>query len=288
MQRPIGTSEEGERDSAWSRSASDVIRAADTSTAVSYDGAGTRLGHWLARYMAARPRVPIGGDGTVSFSFDDFPVSAHTLGAPILEAAGVRGTFYAATGLLDTSNDHWRVAGRNEIRDLSVRGHEIGLHTHTHRPVFRISPDDLELDVAENRAEIEAVIGPVDHATFAYPYGFSTMPHKRRMGRIARASRSVHPGLNVGTLDRDFILAHQLVDFRLSRAEIRRLIQDVRARKGWLVFLSHDVSAVPSPFGCTPDLLKAAVDLTLEAGLVVLPVRDALDHIAVSPPVASS
>jgi peptidoglycan/xylan/chitin deacetylase (PgdA/CDA1 family) len=256
------------------------LTAGDTSTAVSYDGAGTRLGHWLARYMAARPRVPIGGDGTVSFSFDDFPLSSHALGAPILEAAGVRGTYYAATGLLNTANDHWRVSGREEIADLFARGHEIGLHTHSHRPVFTISPDDLELDVAENRAAIEAMVGPVDRATFAYPYGFSTMPHKRRMGRIARASRSVHPGLNVGRLDRDFILAHQLVDFRVSRQEVARLMQETRARKGWLVFLTHDVANVPSPFGCTPDLLKAAVDLALEAGLTVLPVRDALDHVS--------
>ncbi len=41
----------------------------------------------------------------VSFSFDDFPRTAYSAGGAILERFGVRGTYYAAAGLMNTANE---------------------------------------------------------------------------------------------------------------------------------------------------------------------------------------
>src|SRR2546429_5422660 len=40
----------------------------------------------------------------VSFSFDDFPRTAYTVGGAILKRLEVRGTYYAAPGLMGTTN----------------------------------------------------------------------------------------------------------------------------------------------------------------------------------------
>ncbi|HTM76826.1 MAG TPA: xylanase, partial [Devosia sp.] len=53
----------------------------------------------LARTVPFRPfRLQLDRP-VVSFSFDDFPLSAAEHAAPLLEAAGARGTFYFADRL---------------------------------------------------------------------------------------------------------------------------------------------------------------------------------------------
>lgn len=248
---------------------------------VRVDGFGKRLGNMLGRRVAARPRAPIAGGPYISFTFDDFPLSAYHAGAPALERRGLRGTFYAATGLFGRDTGLWTVAGSDEVRDLVARGHEIGLHTHSHKPVFAISPDDFELDVAENRTILETLVPDLDRSTFAYPFGYVSMPHKRRASRIVRASRAVSLMVNAGMLDRDFIHAVELVDERLSLVDIEALLAQAVESRGWLCFLTHDVTEKPSTFGCSPALLKAAIDLAVNSRAAVLPVRDVLDRIGV-------
>ena len=51
----------------------------------------------------------------VSFTFDDVPKSAATVGAPMLEEYGARGTFYVAGGLVDRWSGHWTGGSADEI-----------------------------------------------------------------------------------------------------------------------------------------------------------------------------
>lgn len=61
----------------------------------------------------------------VSFTFDDVPKSAATVGAPILEEYNARGTFYVAGGLVDEWSGHWTGISGDEIIDLHRKGHEL-------------------------------------------------------------------------------------------------------------------------------------------------------------------
>ena len=45
---------------------------------------------------------------------------------------------------------------------------------------------------------------------------------------------------------------------------------------GWLCFYTHDVSNDPSEYGSTPAMLAEALDLTAEARLEIVPMRDAV------------
>ena len=81
----------------------------------------------------------------------------------MLDEAGVRGTFLTLG---------W-VAERHPalIRRLAREGHEIGCHTHFHRLVFALTPEEFEADIARSLAVLREVSGqPVD--TFRAP-GFS-------------------------------------------------------------------------------------------------------------------
>lgn len=237
-----------------------------------------RLEHALARRLPFRRAAMRAARPAVSFSFDDFPVSAATHGAPLLEQAGARGTFYAATGLLGAVTEHWRVAGPDALRDLHARGHEIGLHTHGHAPLPDMRPGVFEADMAANRSALEALLPDIGDVTFAYPFGLTGLGHKRRIGRFAPASRSIQPGINRGPVDLDFLLANELIDDFLSPGQVTALIEETSRSHGWLILFSHDVSPSPSPFGVTPGLLAHAISEARRCDLAILPVRQALDH----------
>src|SRR5690348_5712124 len=76
-----------------------------------------------------RRDVSLGDLGpVVSFTFDDFPRTALTVGGSILERFGTRATFYVCMGLLGHTNDLGEHFGVADLKDLLRRGHEIGGH----------------------------------------------------------------------------------------------------------------------------------------------------------------
>lgn len=240
-----------------------------------------RIDHTIARRIPFRTAAIKLERPVISFSFDDFPVSAHETGARILEDHGALGTFYAASGLIGQKRALWTIAGADSIRDLHERGHEIGLHTHSHRPSFLMDRRRFGADLAANRAALRRILPRLSNETFAYPFGLSSLSQKRTLGRLARASRSVQRGLNVGKVDLDFIRAYEMTDRGLSVEELTQLLDDAAARNGWLVFLTHDIADKPTRFGASPRLLSAALLGAIRRGMDVLPIRDALTRIGV-------
>src|ERR1700733_14195033 len=67
--------------------------------------------------------------GIVSFTFDDFPSSAATRGATILQNYGSCGTFYAAGSLCEQTIDDVSLFNSPDVAALAAVGHEIGCHT---------------------------------------------------------------------------------------------------------------------------------------------------------------
>jgi peptidoglycan/xylan/chitin deacetylase (PgdA/CDA1 family) len=241
-----------------------------------------RLLHTVARRLPFRTAQVKLDRPVVSFSFDDFPASAHEVGAKILEDHGARGTFYTATGLLGSSNPLWTVAGPDAVVDLHARGHEIGLHSHSHRPAYAMRAREFEADIAANRAALRRLVPGLVNETFAYPFGLSGLLQKRRLGQLARASRSVQRGINVGRMDLDFIRAYEITDRAVTAADLEALLDRAAASRAWLVFLTHDIADNPSRFGASPALLRAVIHGALKRDMAILPVRDALDLIGVA------
>jgi len=81
----------------------------------------------------------------------------------MLDGADVRGTFLTVGWVAERHPDL--------IRRLAREGHEIGCHTHFHRLVFKLTPEEFEADLARSLAVLRDVSGqPVD--AFRAP-GFS-------------------------------------------------------------------------------------------------------------------
>lgn len=236
-----------------------------------------RISHHLARKLPLHRASWQAQQPIVSFTFDDFPDSAAVLGAQLLEDAGGRGTYYASSSLLGTQGDHWQVANAEQLLTLAERGHEIGLHTHSHTPIWALSKDGIDREIRLNRQMLQGLGLSTPLNNFAYPYGLATFMAKRRLARCVRSSRSVERGLNYGWVDRHYLLSIELVDARLTLAELAHWMTLAHKLRAWVIFVTHDVGEIPSPYGCSPHLLRAALDHARHLEFTIATVQQALD-----------
>lgn len=240
----------------------------------------TRLSHRLARHLRTAPATIALKTPLVSFTFDDAPVCACTTGTEMLETYGAKGTFYIAGGLIGTRALHWRLADEARIAALHESGHEIGSHTYSHVFVPNLGMEAIAEESRRNRERLRAIVPGLRLESFAFPYGFGSLPAKRALAGIYRSSRSIVPGLNHGQADLQFLRANPLMDGRMDAAQIARMMDDALARNGWLIFYGHDVVDGPSPYGCSPALLEAALRAAKERGIPCVSVAEGLRRAA--------
>jgi peptidoglycan/xylan/chitin deacetylase (PgdA/CDA1 family) len=231
----------------------------------------------LRRVRALAPAAPAEVQlerGVVSFTFDDFPASAARAGAQVLERAGGRATFYAAMRFSGGSMGYAEGHDPTTMLALAARGHEIGCHTFSHYDCARTPVDAVLADCEANAAAARAAGLTAPFETFAYPYGETTFSLKRAIAKRYGAARGVLAGLNIGVVDRAHLRCAELTERPDWVARAQDLIADAAARKGWAIFLSHDVSDAPTRLGLTPATLERLATAARDSGCLLLPVRD--------------
>lgn len=201
--------------------------------------------------------IALGEQGPiVSFSFDDFPRSALTAGANVLEDYGVRGTYYAAMSLMNTTNKLGEQFREGDVRILWERGHEVASHTFSHQSARHTEFARFRCDVEHGeRALCDALGGPLSR-NFAYPYGEVTLTAKKNLGPEMLSSRGACGGLNGPKVDLNLLRANALYGDVDRAAAAKELISENEDRRTWLIFYTHDVTGRPSPYGCTSKLLE--------------------------------
>jgi peptidoglycan/xylan/chitin deacetylase (PgdA/CDA1 family) len=239
-----------------------------------------RMRHRLARHVPVAPFNATSDVPSVSFTFDDAPVSAATEGAALLEEAGGRATYYISSGLMGQRDEFWDVVGADGVVDLHARGHEIGCHGHSHARADWMRPDAIEADVLRNRALLKAVEPALPLRNFAYPYGHANLGWKRRLSRHFQSSRSIWPSLNAGSVDSQFLHAAPLINREMDEDALDRAFEAAARRKGWMIFYSHDVARDHSIYGCSPALLRYALNAAARFGVRVETVDAALARLA--------
>ena len=184
----------------------------------------------------------------VSFTFDDAPISAATVGAAMLEEYDARGTFYIAGGLVDSWSGHWTGVSADDIVGLHRRGHEIACHTFSHTRTTDLTADAMAAELENNRRYLLALDPSIRIENFAYPYGTGSVLRKRQLGEAFRSSRGILPGVNSGTVDLQYLRAMPADRPGRSTADgIDRAFDEAVARNGWLIFYSHDVEDDAEP-----------------------------------------
>lgn len=218
------------------------------------------------RLMWRRPaRLNLDGP-VVSITFDDIPESAAINGASILEAAGVRGTYYVCAGLFGRSGHMGRFADADQIADLIQRGHEVASHTLNHIDCHKTSTKATEIDLDANDQTLLRLGAHCEH--FAFPYGELSPRSKSLISKRYVSLRGVHKGLVHEGSDLNQLPGVGIEGTEgesVAKAWIDRAIE----QKAWLILYTHDVRQEPSPWGCTPDSLSRILAYALEKGVQI-------------------
>ena len=234
-----------------------------------------RLSSRLSRYLASDVRHFVHNAPLVSFTFDDIPDSASNRGARMLEDFGARGTFYIATSLLGKKGENFTYVDQEGVRALHRRGHEIALHSHAHLWAHQHSPKSFKADLKTNYNQLKEIDATITPTNFAYPYGGISLPVKKSLKGAVTTARGIWNGINNGPFDSLNVRAIELCDERITEAELNCYLKKTRKFGGWLIFVSHDISENPSPFGCTPDLFNRALEGAADLGLTFSTMKEA-------------
>ena len=234
-----------------------------------------KVSKWVAQSLLQRP-LPIDPPrGMVSFTFDDFPASAYRTGGAILRRHGVRGTYYAAFGLLGGESEGLAMMTAEDIAALLAEGHELGCHTLSHVSCRGLGRQQLARELDDNLAAFTELTGRTSWTSFSYPFGDITLTAKKLAGARFRTCRGRVGGLNHGTVDLAALRSDSLYARLDPPQRTHSQIAEAAARCGWLIFCTHDVSPTPSPYGSTPEQLEDAVAAAMAAGCEILTVAEA-------------
>jgi peptidoglycan/xylan/chitin deacetylase (PgdA/CDA1 family) len=238
-----------------------------------------RVSNRLARHLAVSPhRLPVNAP-MVSFTFDDAPDSAASHGAPFLEEFGGRATFYLAGSQIGQRSEHWLGLSNDAIVQLHHRGHEIACHTFSHRRAVDFDRDTLARDIEQNRSYFHGIDPTIRLENFAYPYGFASIWRKTQLAKSFRSARGILPGVNRDVIDLQFLRSSPLIDRDIDTNGVDQLFDETIASGGWLVFYSHDVADQPSPYGCSPSLLRHALKTAEKRNIPIVTVAESLRRI---------
>lgn len=228
-----------------------------------------------------RRTVPLGDRGPfVSFTFDDFPRSAFISGAEILEAFDAHATYYVAMGLMNTQNRLGEQFHCADLRALVERGHEVALHGYDHLSARRTPVEAFMEDLARCEQAVHVCLPEGVSNNFAYPYGEASLSAKRRVGSRMTTCRGTIPGFNGPDIDLNLLRANPLYGDEDQVVRARQIILENSNRGAWLIFYSHDVRETPSPYGCTPSLLRDTVGFAVAQGVQVLTIAEVMARIS--------
>jgi peptidoglycan/xylan/chitin deacetylase (PgdA/CDA1 family) len=225
------------------------------------------------RPVKMRNTVPL-----ISFSFDDFPLSALEVGGAILRDHGLRGTYYVSLGLLDRDESVGRICSAGHLQEVLNQGHELGCHTFGHCDAWETAPELFEVSIRDNQRALAGIIPGARFETMSYPISTTPRPGtKKQTGLRFLCCRAGGQTNNVGTVDLNYVRSFFLEQSTEDPSAIWNLIDRNRVEKGWLVFSTHDVSEQPTKYGCTPEFFDEVVKRAVDSKALVLPVIQALE-----------
>lgn len=126
-------------------------------------GYQTILPDQLVAYLTTGASLP---EKPIMLTFDDTNLDQYTNALPELEKHGFKAAFFVMTVSLNRP----RYMTREQIKELSDKGHAIGSHTWDHHNVKKYQGKDWDTQVAKPGRVLEEITGkPVTY--FAYPFG---------------------------------------------------------------------------------------------------------------------
>ena len=201
-------------------------------------------------YLPAEPMAITPGQTVVSLTFDD-GFNGQAPAAQILSAAGLKGTFYLNSGLLDEAGS----LTLRQAKEVALAGHEIAGHTFSHPDIDALSLDEAKREICLDRENLLSLGFQVTN--FAYPFASgaavtSLVPEcgynsGRGLGGTASevcvgcpTAESLRPD------DLTLLKAPQQVERDWTLSDLQDTVLAAEAEGGWVILTFHGMC----PYEC--------------------------------------
>jgi len=212
----------------------------------------------------------------ISFTFDDFPRSAWRTGGAILNKYGVRGSYYAALGLMGQETPTGPMFLPEDIGPMLEQGHELGCHTYDHLDSWTTPTSVFEQSLLKNRTALKAICPKAEFLSLSFPISPPRPTTKRMAGRMFSCSRGGGQIHNEQVADLNSLRAYFLEKSGGRIENVTTLIDRCCQSSGWLILATHDVCENHTAFGCRPDFFEAIVRYAVNSPAQVLIVSESL------------
>jgi peptidoglycan/xylan/chitin deacetylase (PgdA/CDA1 family) len=197
------------------------------------------------------------GSGMVSIDFDDGWSSGFEKGAPILEAAGYKGTYFIISSAVGESN----YMSWSDIASLEQGGNEIGDHTRNHLDQRTVSDSTEKSDIDNGFNDLQS--HGITPESLAYPYGHfdSASEQDARNDGMTSARGSVSEfALNDQNTD-PYALHAQSLDNTTTFEEVKSNIDEAIKEGKWYIITLHGIDQnTNDQYSISSDLLQQIVD----------------------------
>lgn len=212
----------------------------------------------------------------ITFTFDDFPLTAVENGGRILENYGKTGTYYVSFGLLGKDSPSGMIADHATIEKILSKGHDLGDHTYNHCKAESVANQVFEEQIVLNRENLEKNFPNFNFSSFSYPYGSVRPGVKKIVQKYYNLARGSYPGINKFVCDSSLLKSLRLYGKLEKQDVFKQLLEENKKYNGWVIFYTHDVSKNPSPYGCEEALFESVLNLALETGSEILNVAEVI------------
>jgi peptidoglycan/xylan/chitin deacetylase (PgdA/CDA1 family) len=227
----------------------------------------------LVKDGGSPPPPPSGGfsEGMVTLSFDDAWTSQYVAVLPILENAGLKGTFYVLTQPVQNGWSTYMTP--SQVVDIANKGHEIQGHTVSHRDLTTLSQATIDNEIKNSKAYLQTLTGKTI-TSLAYPYGSSNakvVDSAKVAGYTSgrTADPTIPYGFNTQSVSRFSINSFSPTK-TTTLADVKAAIDRAKAEKLWFVFSIHQVRVNGDQYDISPALFADIVSYVKSSGIKVV------------------
>jgi len=195
-------------------------------------------------------------------TFDDGLESQYTSAFPVLQQDGLPGTFYLVSSIVNSGSNYLNTA---QGKQLQAAGEELGSHTVTHRNLTTLSPAEVTAELANSKATLESLFGPIH--SLAYPYGAVNAAVAAEAAKYYASARTTTGGVNVrGSYD-PLQLRMRYVTSDVTAATVAGWMQEAKQAGGWTILVYHGIAYDSDITTVTPENFAAQAAAVKASGV---------------------
>ena len=201
-------------------------------------------------YSPLEPMALTPGQTVVSLTFDD-GFSGQAPAGEILSAAGLKGTFYLNSGLLDEPGS----LTLRQAKELALAGHEVAGHTFSHPDIDTLDLEEARREICQDRVNLLGLGFEVTN--FAYPFASGAAVKSLVQecgynsgrglgGTYSEGCLNCPPQESLRPADPNLLKAPQQVERDWTLANLQEEVTSAEAEGGWVILTFHGLC----PYEC--------------------------------------